>query len=115
MSKERKYQDLWAASRGVMFFATPHFCMDKAKWENFAHKVLLRRAPSEGVVPTENMLKELRENSDTLDKVSEDFLPLQYDLSFVTFTEGTPMEGMDEVVSTSYLEYTQPLFVVLSN
>jgi hypothetical protein len=101
MSQDRKYQDLWAASRGIMFFATPHFRMSEEKWKDFAHKVLLRRAPSEGVVPTGKMLKELSDNCGILDKVSEDFLPLQYDLSFVTFIEDRPMEGTDEVVSAS--------------
>jgi hypothetical protein len=106
MSQGRKYQDLWAASRGVMFFATPHFKMSEKKWQDFAHKVLLRRAPSEGVVPTGKMLNELRVNSKMLDHVSKDFLPLRYDLSFVTFIEDRAMEGTDEVVSVSCPEYT---------
>ncbi|KAH6849648.1 hypothetical protein B0I37DRAFT_291407, partial [Chaetomium sp. MPI-CAGE-AT-0009] len=99
MTQNIKYQDLWAACRGVMFFATPHFGLNKEKWQEFAHRVLLHRAPSKGVEPTNKMLGELRFNSGTLERVSENFLPLQPELSFVTFIEGTPMEGMSEVVS----------------
>jgi hypothetical protein len=99
MARNRKYQNLWDATRGVMFFATPHFGLDKEKWRQFVHRVLLRRAPSKGVLPTAKMLKELRVNSSMLERVTEDFHPLQPELSFVTFIENTPMEGMDEVVS----------------
>jgi hypothetical protein len=98
MARNRKYQNLWDATRGVMFFATPHFGLDKEKWRQFAHRVLLHRAPSESVLPTANMLEELRVNSSMLERVTEDFQPLQPELSFVTFIENTPMEGMDEVV-----------------
>lgn len=99
MARNVKYRDLWNASRGVMFFATPHLGLSKENWEQFAYRVLLRRAPSDGVVPTANMLAELKVNSDMLKRVSEDFEALQPNLSFVTFIEGTPMEGMEEVVS----------------
>ncbi|KAK3295426.1 uncharacterized protein B0H64DRAFT_340878, partial [Chaetomium fimeti] len=98
MAHDNKYQNLWDASRGVMFFATPHFGLNKDKWLQFAYRVLLRRAPSKGVVPTENMLDELKVNSGILDRVSEDFLPLQPELSFVTFVENTPMKGMEELM-----------------
>jgi hypothetical protein len=86
-----------------MFFATPHFGLDKEKWRQFAHKVLLRRSPSEGVLPTTKMLEELRVNSSMLECITEDFQPLHPELSFVTFIENTPMEGMDEVVSLCIL------------
>jgi hypothetical protein len=98
MAREEKYQELWHASRGVMFFATPHFGLSKENWRQFAYKVLLRHAPSEGVKPTANMLEELRVNSEMLKHVSMDFKPLQPELSFVTFIENTPLDGMEEVV-----------------
>jgi hypothetical protein len=98
MTQDIKYRNLWDASRGVMFFATPHFGLSKENWRLFAYKVLLRHAPSEGVKPTANMLEELRVNSEMLKHVSTDFKPLQPDLSLVTFIENTPLDGMEEVV-----------------
>jgi hypothetical protein len=98
MTQDIKYRNLWDASRGVMFFATPHFGLSKENWRLFAYKVLLRHAPYEGVKPTANMLEELRVNSEMLKHVSTDFKPLQPDLSLVTFIENTPLDGMEEVV-----------------
>ncbi|KAH6636027.1 hypothetical protein F5144DRAFT_628115 [Chaetomium tenue] len=107
MAHNIKYQDLWDASRGVMFFSTPHLGLNEEQWRRFAHRVLLRRAPSEGVVPTKKMLEELHVNSRMLDRVTEDFLPLQPDLSFVTFIEDRPMEGMDDVMVNHVYGFTR--------
>jgi hypothetical protein len=85
-------------SRGVMFFATPHFGLSPENWKEFANRVLHRRAPHRDVLPTSNMTRELNFNSNTLYRISENFKPLQPDLSFVTFTENESMQGMKDLV-----------------
>lgn len=83
-----------------MFFATPHSGLDEKTWERFVYRVLLGQAPARGVLPSREMLRDLRVNCRMLSTVTQDFKPLHPELSFVTFIEDTPMEGLEEVVSS---------------
>lgn len=47
------------------------------------------------------MVKRFNAYNDTLGQISQDFQPLQPHLSFITFTEDTPIKGMKELVSAS--------------
>ncbi|RYP74217.1 hypothetical protein DL771_003150 [Monosporascus sp. 5C6A] len=77
-----RYKWLWEASRGVMFFSTPHFGMDKTQWRSFVRYVLQYDAPVEEAVPTQGMLVEIWNSASALVNISEDFEPLQPYLAF---------------------------------
>jgi hypothetical protein len=47
------------------------------------------------------MLDEIGLNRDELYKITEDFKPIQDELSYVTFLESDKMKGLEKVVSTS--------------
>jgi hypothetical protein len=81
-----------------MFFATPQLGMRSEAWPDFVKHVLQSNAPKPGAFPTKKMLKEVESNISSLVKVSEDFKPLQKKLSFVTFIENTPIDGLKQVV-----------------
>ncbi|RYO97372.1 hypothetical protein DL765_011216 [Monosporascus sp. GIB2] len=82
-------------SKGVMFFATPHFGMDGKSWSEFATFVLRLNAPIPGISPTKRMLKDIAMNSHVFLSITEDFVPLQAGLVFVNFTEGKIMQGLE--------------------
>ena len=82
-----------------MFFSTPHWGMHKSDWEVFVRCVLQQDAPSKGIWPTRSMTKFIRDNTTSLYHISEDFLPLQEDMAFISFVEEHPTKGFREVVS----------------
>lgn len=86
--------------RPKMFFATPQLGMDSAAWPDFVKHVLRSNAPRPWVFPTKKMLNDMESNISSLVKVSEDFKPLQKKLSFVTFLEDHPMDGLNRVVGS---------------
>ncbi|PKS11616.1 hypothetical protein jhhlp_001767 [Lomentospora prolificans] len=96
-NRDKIYGSLWDASRGAMFFSTPHHGMDKSHWKEFTRHILQCDAPGRGVQPTGRMLKQVYENSDTLWKITEEFKPLKSSLEFVTFIESKPMKGVGHV------------------
>ncbi|KAK0708682.1 hypothetical protein B0H67DRAFT_457434, partial [Lasiosphaeris hirsuta] len=96
---DSKYKWLWEASRGVMFFSTPHYGMDKAQWRMFVRYVLQYDAPYQGAVPTEGMLVDVWDSADALVNISENFEPLQQYLAFETFVENKAMKGIGEPVN----------------
>lgn len=81
-----------------MFFATPHWGIDRSSWRDFLRHVLQYDAPVQDAEPTGKMLRDLRENSGTILDISSDFKPLHGDLAFVTFMEDKPMKGLKYVV-----------------
>ncbi|RYP29051.1 hypothetical protein DL767_006913 [Monosporascus sp. MG133] len=91
-----RYKWLWEASRGVMFFSTPHLGMDKAQWRSFVRYVLQYDAEVEEAVPTQGMLVEIWNSASALVNISEDFEPLHPYLAFHTFVETRPMQGLGE-------------------
>ncbi|RYP79534.1 hypothetical protein DL769_002921 [Monosporascus sp. CRB-8-3] len=96
--RDWRYRQLWDASRGVMFFATPHHGMDEISWPEFASLVLRLSAPYPGIPPTKRMLEQIKLNSRTFLKITEDFGPLQESLAFVNFTEGRIIPGLKHVL-----------------
>jgi len=98
-SQDHEYGGLWDASRGVMFFATPHHGMSSSAWRDFATAVLCLNAPFPGVRPTENMLKELALHTDNLLNITDDFKMVQQELAFVNFFERNVMARTGRVVS----------------
>lgn len=99
-SQHHQYGALWDATRGVMFFATPHHGMDFRSWRDFASAVLRLQAPFPGVLPTEKMLKDISLNTDNMVQITEDFKPLHRELAFVNILERNIMKGQDHVVSS---------------
>ncbi|KAK3317794.1 hypothetical protein B0T19DRAFT_435586 [Cercophora scortea] len=93
-----RYRSLWEASRGVMFFATPHYGMDDSAWQRFIHHVLGFDAPVEGAKPTSGMKDEIGKNSVALEKISKDFEHLQDDLVFYSFVEIDRFKGLEGVI-----------------
>ncbi|KAK3689561.1 hypothetical protein B0T22DRAFT_461780 [Podospora appendiculata] len=93
-----RYGSLWEASRGVMFFATPHYGMDNSAWQRFIHHALKFDAPVEGAKPTGGMIAEIKENSVALEKISKDFEHLQDGLVFYSFVEDDRTEGLGGVL-----------------
>ncbi|KAI8623277.1 hypothetical protein F5Y19DRAFT_481901 [Xylariaceae sp. FL1651] len=91
-----KYKSLWEATHGVMFFSTPHYGMHKTLWRTFVRYVLQYDAPDPRAVPTEGMLVEICKSASALEKISENFEPLQQYLCFQTFVESRPMKGIGE-------------------
>ncbi|GAB1320907.1 hypothetical protein MFIFM68171_11117 [Madurella fahalii] len=96
----QQYKPLLQASRGIMFFATPQWKMDDAAWPLFTERVLRRNAPGENVNPTHTMVQQIRLNSSTLSKVSEDFKAVQRQMKFESFVEDDPMDGVKHVFVT---------------
>ncbi|KAK3990806.1 hypothetical protein QBC44DRAFT_238553, partial [Cladorrhinum sp. PSN332] len=96
--QDRKYLSIWEATRGIMFFATPHNGLDKSAWEAFATHILKLDAPAEGINPSANMLKELNINSNALRQITHDFWPVQKHMGFVTFSEDQPLEGLEDLL-----------------
>ncbi|KAK0702413.1 hypothetical protein B0H67DRAFT_595627 [Lasiosphaeris hirsuta] len=88
-----KYLGLRDATRGVMFFATPHHGMSNSSWLTFASAVLQLNTPFAGVLPTKNMLNDIALNTETLLNVTEHFRSFQDELAFVNFVEGNRMGG----------------------
>jgi hypothetical protein len=82
-----------------MFFSTPHYGMSADLWSKFVRYVLQLDEPHEGAIPTNGMLATIRDNSDELSDISEDFESQLQDLSFVTFIETQPIPKMNCVVS----------------
>ena len=68
-------------------------------WSKFVRYVLQLDEPHEGAIPTTGMLATIRDNSDELSDVSEDFESQVQNLSFVTFIETRPIPKMNCVVS----------------
>ncbi|KAK4667858.1 uncharacterized protein QC764_704040 [Podospora pseudoanserina] len=95
---QQRYRGIWEASRGVMFFATPHHGLDRNTWRDFARFVLQHDAPVKGAMPTRTMVQQLEENCDNLRDITEDFKPLYDSLAFVTFVEEEPMPGLKHVL-----------------
>ncbi|KAK3937941.1 hypothetical protein QBC46DRAFT_451524 [Diplogelasinospora grovesii] len=98
---DERFLSLAEATRGVMFFATPHYGVDASHWEDFVLHVLQRDAPIEGAKVSSGMLKEVKENSRLLQHISEDFEPFHEELGFVTFLEESPLKDLDYVFSDS--------------
>ncbi|KAK5652115.1 hypothetical protein OQA88_10757 [Cercophora sp. LCS_1] len=94
------FRSVLEACQGIvrMFFATPQYGMDSAAWPDFVKHVLRCNAPRPGAFPTRKMLTEMESNVSSLLKVSEDFKPLQKKLSFVTFLEDKPIQGLQHVL-----------------
>jgi len=86
-----------------MFFSTPHYGMSKDLWKSFIRYVLQYDAPVPGAVPTQGMLLEIWHGASALEKISENFEPLQRYLCFQTFVETRPMKGIGEPVRHLHL------------
>lgn len=82
-----------------MFFSTPHYGMSADLWSKFVRYVLQLDEPHEGARPTNGMLTTIRDNSDELSDISENFESQLQHLSFVTFIETQPIPKMNCVVS----------------
>ncbi|KAK0703666.1 hypothetical protein B0T26DRAFT_807175 [Lasiosphaeria miniovina] len=95
---QTRFRPLWDASRGIMFFSTPHLGLDPALWRKFVKHVLPFDAPVTGALPSYGMLREIENDGDVLYRITEDFKPQHPELSFVTFIEETPMKGMERVL-----------------
>ncbi|GAB1317135.1 hypothetical protein MFIFM68171_07345 [Madurella fahalii] len=96
--KNPRYKHLWEASRGIMFFSTPHYGMYPDLWYKFVRYVLQLDEPEEGTVPTNGMLATIGDNSEELSNISEDFESRLEDLKFVTFTETQPVPKINCVL-----------------
>ncbi|KAK3365364.1 hypothetical protein B0T24DRAFT_724217 [Lasiosphaeria ovina] len=95
---QTRFRPLWDASRGIMFFSTPHLGLDPGLWKKFVKHVLPFDAPVTGALPSLGMLREIENDGDVLYRITEDFKPQHPELSFVTFIEETPMKGMERVL-----------------
>ncbi|KAK3291346.1 uncharacterized protein B0H64DRAFT_451035 [Chaetomium fimeti] len=93
--KNPRYKHLWEASRGIMFFSTPHYGMSSDLWYSFVRYVLQLDEPAEDAMPTNGMLATIGENSDELSNISEDFESQLQNFSFVTFIETEPVPKMN--------------------
>ncbi|KAH6641227.1 hypothetical protein F5144DRAFT_125726 [Chaetomium tenue] len=93
--KNPRYKYLWEATRGIMFFSTPHYGMSPDLWSDFVRYVLQLDEPFEGAVPTDGMLAAIRDSKDELSNISEDFESRLQDMSFITFLETMPVPQMN--------------------
>ncbi|EAQ86303.1 hypothetical protein CHGG_07556 [Chaetomium globosum CBS 148.51] len=93
--KNPRYKYLWEATRGIMFFSTPHYGMSPDLWADFVRYVLQLDEPFKGALPTDGMLATIRDNKDELSNISEDFESRLQDMSFITFIETMPIPQMN--------------------
>jgi hypothetical protein len=93
-----------------MFFSTPHWGMQRSDWGVFVRCVLQQYAPAKGISPTPSMIQTLSDSATSIYNISENFLPLQKDMAFVSFVEDQPIQGLGEVVSNSS-KYSTTLIV----
>jgi hypothetical protein len=84
-----------------MFFATPHYGLDKFDWERLVSHVVTCHGPEGSKAPTNGMVEEIRANCHVLTNVSEDFESLLKLKVFgtVNFLEENMTELLGDVVS----------------
>ncbi|KAK0647015.1 hypothetical protein B0T16DRAFT_171827 [Cercophora newfieldiana] len=90
-----RFKHLWEASRGIMFFSTPHYEMHPDLWYKFVRYVLQLDEPEKDTMPTGGMLATIEANIEPLSDISEDFESRLDDFKFVTFIETDPVPKMN--------------------
>jgi hypothetical protein len=83
-------------AKAVIFMGTPHRGSDAASWANFATHAL--EALQLGTTTNTNLLSDLKQNSETLRQISQQFVERGSKLKMKTFYETNKLDHMDCLV-----------------
>ncbi|KAF2793083.1 hypothetical protein K505DRAFT_325724, partial [Melanomma pulvis-pyrius CBS 109.77] len=93
-TNEDRYNPIASATKGIVFFGTPHRGADLAFWG----EMLARLGKACFLRPPKDLIKDLRNNSKTVMDVSEDFRSIVDKYAIVSFYEEDKLHGIDKEV-----------------
>jgi len=80
-------RSIYTSTYGILFFGTPHQGSKKVRLARFAQRTIRVLVPSKLVDTQSQLLDALREGSEVLQEISDNFVPLMKDLRIFFFWE----------------------------